>query len=613
MRSASAGASADSEAARLDPALQTDAKLMEVSLCQFHQLAFSSMLGREELARLLQRVASPQPASFFESQTLDFKQPKPNVKDTLNLLADAAVCFANADGGTVVLGVNDKASTRSQAFVGVDGAYTTEIVRRGIFDRTSPSLTTFAYELEQEEARLIVIDVPAGVLPHSNSAGLATRRLGKECRPFPPDEQREVQMARGQLDWSADASGLSIEAISETELDRLRRFLRNAGGRDLADLRPRPLLEALHVMHSDGTLTKAGALVLATEDDLAQALPTYGYSYQYRPTAGSEAITRFRQARPVLAAIEALLDAVERSIEIRPLNLAGGVQLQLVDYPMNAVRELVVNAFIHRSYELPGTVDVEHTPERLSVTSPGGLVAGVTPGNILTAPSTPRHRLLAEVITRTRVAERTGQGVDRAYREMLRAGKEPPLFEDSGLATRAVLAGGIGNDAFVRFVTDLPPELSSDVEVLLAVALLRARTTVDAKRLAQVIQRNPVEAQDVLERLAGEEVRIVEPTRGTVRRRMPSYRLRSEPLAALARAVGYRRRTFDQTDEKVIEHVREYGFITNRTLQRMFDVNVYVARNLLTDLQARGLVEKIGTARGGPGVRYGPGPKMPVS
>jgi ATP-dependent DNA helicase RecG len=292
-------------------------------------------------------------------------------------------------------------------------------------------------------------------------------------------------------------------------------------------------------------------------------------------------------------------------------DLAGGVQVQLVDYPTDALRELVVNAFIHRSYESPGSVDIEHTPERLSITSPGGLVAGVTPDNILTAPSTPRHRLLAEVISRTRIAERTGQGVDRAYREMLQLGKEPPLFEDSGLLTRAVLKGGIGNDAFVRFVADLPDHLAKDVEVLLTLSALRSRSTIDAKRLGALIQRDAVQAQDVLDRLADEKVGILEATRGTVRRRFPSYRLRNEPLAALARAVGYRRRTADQTDEKVIEHLREYGFVTNRTLQRMFDIGVYAARNLLVDLQTRGLVEKIGTARGGPGIRYGPGPTVP--
>jgi ATP-dependent DNA helicase RecG len=562
------------------------------------------------LLKVLARVGKPRPASFFESQHLEFKQPARSQKDTLNILADAVVCFANAEGGTIVVGVNDKATTRAQALVGVDGSYSVESVRRGIFDRTTPHLTVFAEDLEIEQVRIIVVRVPQGVMPHANTAGTATRRLGKECRPFTPDQQREVMVARGVIDWSAESCGVSPAHASAGEFERLRRLLSDRES-ELAALHPKRLLEAFRLLADDGNMTYAGLLLLGDEEAIAERVPAYGYSYQYRPTAGSEATSRFRQARPILAAVETLLDAIESRVEIRPLNLVGGVQIQLPDYPMRAVRELVVNAFVHRTYDDLGTVDVEHTPERLAVSSPGGLVAGVTPENILTHPSTPRHRLLAEAVAASHLAERTGQGIDRAYREMLRLGKEPPVFEQAGFGTRAVLAGGIGNDAFVRFVADLPPDLAVDVEVLLALQLFRRRSNVDAKRLATVVQRTPSEAQDVLERLADESVGVIEATRGTAARSYPAYRLRSESLAALSRAVAYRRRGADQIDEKVIAHVREYGHVTNRTLQRMFDVNVPNARNILFDLQSRGIIEKIGTARGGPGVRYGPGRDFP--
>lgn len=296
---------------------------------------------------------------------------------------------------------------------------------------------------------------------------------------------------------------------------------------------------------------------------------------------------------------------------MQPLNVAGGVQLQLVDYPPNAVRELLVNGLIHRSFDDAGTVDIEHSPDRLAIASPGGLVSGVTPANILTHPSTPRHRLLAEVVTRCQLAERTGQGIDRVYREMLRAGKPPPAIEDLGARVRASLIGGIGNDAFIRFVRDLPVEQGGDVDVLICLSILRDSTAIDASRLADAIQRSPIEAQEVLERLADDDAGLLEPTRRTIRKPFPSYRLRNKPLAELARAVSYRRRALDEIDAKVVEHVNEYGFVTNRTLQRLFDVNVYAARNMLTDLRERGLLSKIGEARGGPGVKYGPGKKFP--
>jgi ATP-dependent DNA helicase RecG len=571
------------------------------------------MVEQHELDEILSMLGTDGPPSRYESDQLEFKEPTDNTKKTLADLADAAVCFANASGGTIVFGVNDKARTRRGALAGVPPAYSVDVVRRGIFDRTSPSITAFADERLEAGVRLIVIEVPAGLLPHSNSAGLATRRLGTECRPFPADEQREVMIARGQLDWSAQASGVAPKKLAEIEFARLRRLLRAAGREELAHLHNSDLLAALRLLADDGTVTNAGVLLLADEQLLRQTIPGHEYSYQYRPTPGSEATFRMREARPLLDAIDRLLTAVTQRLEMLPLNVAGGVQLQLWDYPERAVREVLVNALIHRAYDAPGSVDLEHSPEDLTILSPGGLIAGITPANILTHSSTPRHRLLSEAISFAQLAEKTGQGIDRAYREMLRVGKQPPAFEDSGFSLKAVLPGGIGNDAFVRFINDLPEELSRDVDVLLALSLLRAKTSITAQQLSGEIQRSPAEAERVLARLASDDVGLLEPTRRTVRHVFPSYRLRGDALAALSRAVTYRRRTLDQIDAKVVEHVREYGFITNRTIQRLFDMHVYAARDLLTDLRKRGILEKQGSARGGPGVKYSRGENFPAN
>jgi ATP-dependent DNA helicase RecG len=560
----------------------------------------------------LEKLGRGTAARDLESQQLEFKQPKTTIKDTLAMLADAAVCFANADGGLIILGVDDKATKRTEALVGVPLDYSVEIIRRGIFDRTSPPLTLILNERIEDGVRLLALEVPAGVAIHSNSAGLATRRLGKECRPFTPEQQREFLAARGQLDWSAEPSGVPLDRLARDELRRMRTLLGEAGSDELVRLRDRRLLEALNLIAPDGTATNAALLLLGHDGDLTRVVPNYGHSYQYRPTPGSEATSRNRGQRPILAAVEHLLESVEARTQIRPLSATGGVQLQLIDYPPRAVREFVVNAFIHRSYEVAGTVDVEHSPERLIITNPGGLVAGVTPNNILTHPSTPRHRLLTETVSRCQLAERTGQGIDRAYREMLRAGKAPPRIEDLEGRVGATVTGGIGNDAFVRFLRDLPDELSGDVEILIALSLLRDSGTLDAQVLATSIQRGPVEAQDVLERMADDRYALLEPTRRTMRKAFPAYRLRNQPLADLSRAVSYRRgRSMDETDAKIVEHVREYGYVTNKTLQRLFDLNVYGARNMLTVLRDRGLLKKLGKARGGPGVKYGPGSKFP--
>ena len=565
------------------------------------------MLSETALRAILSRLGIDGPARDFESHELDFKECASSFKSTANDLADASQCFANASGGTIVLGVSDKGESRAAALVGVPSEYSTENVRKAIFDRTRPPLTPLAVEHEEDGARLMIVTVPQGVAFHSTSAGRSTRRIGTECAPFTPDQQREVLMARGQIDWSAEPSPLTASDLSAVEFERLRGLLLAAGRNELAELGQTQLLQALRLSTQEGFVVRAGVLLLADEATLREAIPSHEYSYQYRPTPGSEATVRFRRSRPLLAATEELLTAVSGQRTVHPSNIAGGAQLQLVDYPESAVRELVVNALMHRAYDGAGGVDIEHAPERLAVSSPGGLVAGVTPENILTHPSTPRHRLLSEAVAMCQLAEKTGQGIDRAYREMLRVGKRPPLFEDSGFRVQAVLPGGIGNDAFVRFVLDLPEELSRDVEALLALDFLRDEKTIDAQELAEITQRAPNDAQTVLSRLADEHLGLLEPTRGSARKPAPRYRLRSQSLASLGRALTYQRRTSDEVDAKVVAHVNEYGYITNRTLQRLFDIHVYAARDMLSDLRTRGILAKIGDARGGRNVRYGPG------
>lgn len=542
----------------------------------------------------------------LESDRLEFKQEDSDLRSTLESIADAVVCLANARGGTILVGVSDRPNSEGRVFLGLSSALSIDAVRRGIFDRTRPPLSVPVSDLEEGGQRVLVITVPQGVPFYSNAKGTSTRRLGAQCLPFTPEEQRQAAAARGYTDWSSEYVDAGLDALSGEELGRVRRLLTLAGREDSARADNRKLLRDLRLIGTDGRLTRAGVLLLGTEEEIARLIPTYGYAYQYRSTPGSEASARFRGNRPILAAVDALLDAVATRTQVHPINMAGGVQLQIRDFPPDAVRELVVNGLVHRDFELEGETEIEHSPESLTVSSPGGLVFGVTPENILTHPSTPRHRLLLETITALQVAERTGQGIDRAYRELLRSGKRPPTILDDGVQVRVVVPGGTGNEAFSRFVAELPPEMSGDVDALLALAQLRDQRSIDAPTLATMAQRSAGEAQAVLERLR--QAGLVEPTRRSARSAFPTYRLTAAALATLGRAVTYHARLTDDIDRKIVEHVEEYGHVTNQTLRRLFDLDIYAARNVISDLRSRRILEKLDAARGGPGVRYGPGP-----
>lgn len=339
--------------------------------------------------------------------------------------------------------------------------------------------------------------------------------------------------------------------------------------------------------------------------------------YQYRQTSGGEAAFARRWAPPMVIALSEALDSITARVGITPVNTSSGQQLQVEDYPLAAVREALVNALIHGDYRERRPVQVEHSPDELSVRSPGPLVAGITPENILTAGSRARFPLLAGACRALGLAEELGQGVDRMFREMARSGRSIPRVkvehEGHDPSTVVSLSGGPPNIRVARFLSELPEAERNDTDALLIVLLLCQRRSAAARDVAPVIQRDPQATEAVLRRLSSGEAQLLEPTAGTVNRRHPNYRLRSAALVALGPAVIYHRRPATDIDRKVIEHVREYDTINSATVQRIFDIDVYQARDVLRDFVGREILVRISDQTRGPKVRYGPGPQFPPS
>jgi ATP-dependent DNA helicase RecG len=336
--------------------------------------------------------------------------------------------------------------------------------------------------------------------------------------------------------------------------------------------------------------------------------------YQHRRTRGGEADQVRRWTSPLLIAFTEALSVISARVNSTPVTTGQGQQLTLDDYPLAAIREALGNAMIHGDLRERRPVDIEHSPEMLTVTSPGPLVAGITPGNILTHGSRPRFRLIAATMRTLGLAEELGQGVDRMFREMVRSGRTIPIvrvLDGENSETIVEFPGGPANIRLAKFVAELPEAERSDTDALLIAHLLCTRRSTTAKDVAAIIQREPTEAEAVLRRLAHGDAAMIEPTAGTASRAFPNYRFTSASLAALGPAVAYSRRNASETDRKVIDHVREYDTINNSTLQRLFDIDVYKARDLLRDLVGREVLVRVSAQTRGVAVKYGPGPRFP--
>lgn len=115
---------------------------------------------------------------------------------------------------------------------------------------------------------------------------------------------------------------------------------------------------------------------------------------------------------------EPLFIAVERIWQLinQPtLNKKHPVQsdayiFDIYDFNETVIREAVLNAIAHRDYTITSEVVIRQYPHKITINNPGGFPKGVTIENILTVSSTPRSRLLTDILEKTGLVERSGQG-----------------------------------------------------------------------------------------------------------------------------------------------------------------------------------------------------------
>ncbi len=555
----------------------------------------------------LQRVDAGAKAGGIEGSQLDFKRPMKSRDDTAKDMAEASVCFANASGGSIVLGVADHLS-------GTTALLGTEIepqwLGRRIYELTNPGLTVECGAFHHGGVVLIEIRVPEGSDVHT-VGGRATYRRGDSCLPMTAADIARLADDRRGVDWSAVETSDPVAAVSPVAMAQARALLRqhqDPQRRSYASYDDANLLRVLGVATSDGRLLRAGVLLFCDPQEQTSGELIV---YQHRRSPGGEPTEIVRLNRPLISAYIRIQELIEARVERTPLLLPDGQQIQLADLPEAAVREAVANAVIHRDYRLTEPVHVAHAPTQLIVTSPGPLVAGVTVANILSTPSRPRNPRLTAAVRILGLAEQAGVGVERMYREMIRIGQQPPQIRDEAGSVRVSLLGGAPNKSIARYVASLPEDYADDADVMLVLFSLLTKKTVTAQQMAPVLQKPIDETAGVLRKLSHDDVAMVEPTRETFRRRYPTFRLREHVVRDLGNALSYRRRTQDEIDRKVIETVQDMDRISAKLVQLLFDVDGSRASRILADLVERGILVKTSPQQRGPGVTYGHGPSFP--
>ncbi|MDN4053692.1 crosslink repair DNA glycosylase YcaQ family protein [Massilia sp. YIM B02763] len=523
-----------------------------------------------------------------ESLTVEFKSDRNRLSD--RDLVEAVVCLANAEGGELWLGVEDDGrptglhAERSQ-LVGLSGI---------ISARTSPSLTVTVSSVDLQGATVARIVVPKAQGEVATTNGVYVRRRIKadgqpECVAMLPHDRASRVTSFGLMDVSAQSvSGATLADLDPLERERLRQNVQQYGGdRVLLELDDEALDGALGltVRGSDGNRlpTLTGLLLIGRELALRELVPTHEFAFQVLERE-AVAFNEFRRF-PLLKALDWL------ETNFRPYNPEREIQVGLFRVPvpkvdLGAFREAVANALVHRDYHRLGAVHVRIDDDGLTVSNPGGLVDGVTLANLLTTEPRPRNRSLADAMKRIGIVERSGRGVDKIYRGMLRFGRPEPDYRRTDTTNVVLkLATTDADVAFLKRVIEEENRRRAELPIdsLIALAALRDLKRLSTEELALHIQREPAQAKRTLEALV--EAGLVQ-AHGTARGRTYTlahgvYRADGDK-AAYTRQMGF---TNLQHEQMVLSYVRQHGSVRRSEVADLCRLTSDQAKDLLKRLK----------------------------
>src|SRR5215212_10834867 len=198
----------------------------------------------------LEAIYAGATADSQESETLDFKQESARSRgDTEKGLVAATLCFANASGGSTVVGVRNKPGG-PDAFVGT--TLETHEVKQRIFEQTDPSLAVDVEAIDFRGSRLLVIRAPESPEIHADTQGRAPRRINTDCVNMSPDEQQRHREDRRGIDWSGHASVRPRAHVSAEAVIVARELVGN---------HPDPARQRLARIEDDDLLRELGAVL----------------------------------------------------------------------------------------------------------------------------------------------------------------------------------------------------------------------------------------------------------------------------------------------------------------------------------------------------------------
>ncbi len=356
-------------------------------------------------------------------QLLEFA-PQPEAES----MAETLVAFANADGGTILVGLG----TTGTLLEDVEPEDLEAMLLRAQ-GMCSPPVHSEWQALETAHGTAIAIRVPRSPQLHSLFDGRVVLRSGSRNRPLSGEEIRQLASAKGAGDFEQDTVATATLADLDMALvaeHAEKRRLRGPRGEEFSE---KELLADSGAVDAQDKVTVAGLLLFGQSPQ--RLLPQSGAVFVRfagtQPTGG-EGPPGYMRRGEISGSLGQVIEGLWNTIweEVRHESVLSGLKREdRPEYPPFAVREAIVNAVAHRDYRIAGRrIEVRMFDDRMEIISPGGLPGHITLDNIVEEHFSRNPRIVKGLFYGGFIEE-LGLGIDRMIDEMVQAGHPPPHFE----------------------------------------------------------------------------------------------------------------------------------------------------------------------------------------
>ncbi len=366
-----------------------------------------------------------------EDNTREFKSLKKAIGKQADLksLAETCVAFANAQGGELIIGIENK-NTTPPIDQEIDIQDINDVVKRlrSLTDgvgMVNPEL--IKHENGGEFIRIMILPSTRSIA--TTSSGKVLIRISDNSYSVGSEELTDLAAEKSAFQWEI----ITTQKIHFNQIDKqnLDPFLSDISKSEkvsdfIKSKEPSEILTFYQMLNSELYLTNLGILWLGTPAQRARLC--YPLTVQYIVYNDREEKIRKKEWHYHLHNPKELLLEIEKeAVELTYTSeMPDGLFRKTIrQYPKEVVRELLINAIAHKKYTISGDIFIEVFPDRMTITNPGNFPIGITKNNILHE----RHRRnphLIKTLSDLKLMEGEGSGYDLVYEMLMRDAKPLP-------------------------------------------------------------------------------------------------------------------------------------------------------------------------------------------